>query len=33
MSGVIGQQLSDEPSAPAGQGTFIRLAPVALDLF
>lgn len=33
MSGVISQQLSNEPSAPAGQGRFTRLAPVALDMF
>jgi len=33
MSGVISQQLSNEPSAPAGQGRFIRLTPMALDMF
>jgi hypothetical protein len=33
MSGVISQQLSNEPSAPAGQGRFTRLTPVALDMF
>src|SRR5215472_1093474 len=32
-SGVISQQMSNEPSAPAGQGRFIRLAPTALDMF
>ena len=33
VSGVISQQMSNEPSAPAGQGRFIRLAPTALDMF
>jgi AcrR family transcriptional regulator len=33
MSGVISQQLSNEPSAPAGQGRFTRLTPVALEMF
>lgn len=33
MSGVISQQLSDEPSAPAGQGRFTRLTPTALHMF
>ena len=32
-SGVISQQLADEPAAPAGQGRFTRLAPTALDMF
>ena len=33
VSGVISQQMSNEPSAPAGQGRFIQLAPTALDMF
>jgi AcrR family transcriptional regulator len=33
VSGVISQQLSNEPAAPAGQGRFTRLAPAALDMF
>jgi AcrR family transcriptional regulator len=33
MSGVISQQLSNEPSAPVGQGRFTRLTPVALEMF
>jgi AcrR family transcriptional regulator len=33
MSGVISQQLSNEPSAAAGQGRFTRLTPVAQDMF
>lgn len=33
MSGVISQQLSNEPSAPAGKGRFTRLTPKALDMF
>jgi AcrR family transcriptional regulator len=33
MSGVISQQLSNEPSAPAGQGRFTRLLPAVLEMF
>jgi AcrR family transcriptional regulator len=33
VSGVISQQLSNDPAAPAGQGRFTRLAPAALDMF
>jgi AcrR family transcriptional regulator len=33
MAGVISQQLSNEPSAPAGQGRFTRLTPAVLDMF
>jgi AcrR family transcriptional regulator len=33
MSGVISQQLSNEPSAPPGQGRFTRLTPAALEMF
>jgi AcrR family transcriptional regulator len=33
MSGVISQQLANEPSAPAGTGRFTRLTTTALDMF
>lgn len=33
VSGVISQQLSNEPAARPGQGRFVRLAPTALDMF
>ncbi len=33
MSGVISQQLSNEPGARPGQGRFMRLTPTALDMF
>ncbi|MEV0974287.1 TetR/AcrR family transcriptional regulator [Microtetraspora glauca] len=33
ISGVISQQLSNEPSAPPGQGRFTRYARTALDMF
>jgi AcrR family transcriptional regulator len=33
ISGVISQQLSNEPIASAGMGRFTRLAPKALDMF
>lgn len=33
MSGVISQQLSNEPAPPAGMGRFTRLTPAALDMF
>jgi AcrR family transcriptional regulator len=33
VSGVISQQLSNEPSAPPGQGRFTRLTPTALEMF
>ncbi|WP_214110606.1 TetR/AcrR family transcriptional regulator [Acrocarpospora catenulata] len=33
VSGVISQQLANEPSAAAGEGRFVRLAPTGLDMF
>ena len=33
MSGVISQQLSNEPVTADGQGRFTRLAPTALDMY
>jgi hypothetical protein len=33
VSGDISQQMSNEPTAPAMRGSFIRLAPTALDMF
>ena len=33
MSGVISQQLSNEPAAPGGQGRFIKLSPAALEMY
>jgi AcrR family transcriptional regulator len=32
-SGVISQQLANEPSAPPGQGRFTRLTPAVLEMF
>jgi hypothetical protein len=33
ISGVISQQLSNEPSVPADNGRFTRLTATALDMF
>ena len=33
VSGVISQQLANEPSAPPGQGRFTRLTPAVLEMF
>ena len=33
MSGVISQQLSNEPAAADGQGRFTRLGPTALEMY
>lgn len=33
ISGVISQQLSNEPAARPGRGRFMRLTPTALDMF
>ena len=33
VSGVISQQLSNEPAAQPGRGRFVRLAPTALEMF
>jgi hypothetical protein len=33
VSGIVSQQLANEPDAPYEQGRFIRLIPTVLDLF